>query len=51
MGDVVSVIFCVEDDPAIRESILYALEATRFEPEGFANGETFFAQLKRKVQT
>lgn len=49
MGDVVSAIFCVEDDPAIRESISYALEATGFETEGFEDGETFFNRLSNKL--
>ncbi len=39
-------IFCVEDDNAIRELMIYALGASGFEAKGFTDGETLFAALK-----
>lgn len=38
-------IFCVEDDEAIRGLMLYALSTAGFEAEGFADGEALFAAL------
>ena len=38
-------IYCVEDDNSIRELMLYALRASGFEAEGFADGEALFAAL------
>ena len=39
-------IFCVEDDDAIRNMMLYTLHASGFEAEGFHDGSTFFAALE-----
>lgn len=39
-------IFCVEDDSAIRELMIYALEASGFEAKGFTDGTALFAALK-----
>ena len=41
-------IYCVEDDTSIRELVLYALKASNFEAEGFADGAAFFAALEEK---
>ncbi len=38
-------IFCVEDDTSIRELMLYALRASNFEAEGFADGAGLFEAL------
>ena len=38
-------IFCVEDDSGIRDLMIYALNSSGFEAEGFADGETLFAAL------
>lgn len=42
-------IFCVEDDDAIRGLILYALCAAGFEAEGFPDGEGLFAALGTRL--
>ncbi len=39
-------IFCVEDDQAIRSLMVYALEAAGFQAEGFPSGEEFFQALE-----
>ncbi len=39
-------IFCVEDDTAIRDLMIYTLDASGFEAKGFTNGEALFAALK-----
>ncbi len=39
-------IFCVEDDQAIRDLMLYALNAAGFEAKGFGDGGSFFDALK-----
>ncbi len=38
-------ICCVEDDAGIRNMMLYTLNASRFEAEGFEDGKAFFAAL------
>lgn len=38
-------IFCVEDDEGIRNMVMYTLEASGFEVQGFENGKTFFSAL------
>ena len=38
-------IYCVEDDQSIRELMLYALRASGFEAEGFADGAELFQAL------
>lgn len=42
-------IFCVEDDDAIRGLMLYALNAAGFETKGFPDGESLFAALQTQV--
>ncbi len=39
-------IFCVEDDEAIRNMMLYTLHASGFDAEGFPDGSTFLAALE-----
>lgn len=39
-------IFCVEDDQAIRNLMAYALQAAGFEAEGFSSGAEFFRALE-----
>ncbi len=40
-----TMIFCVEDDEGIRNMVMYTLEASGFEVQGFENGKTFFSVL------
>ena len=42
-------IYCVEDDAAIRDIEVYALRSTGFEAEGLESGEELFAAVKRRV--
>ncbi len=42
-------IFCVEDDQAIRDLMLYALHSAGFEATGFENGTELFSALKKEV--
>lgn len=44
-----SKIFCVEDDANIRELVLYTLNATGFEAEGFESAEPFFKKIKSEL--
>ena len=39
-------IYCVEDDPGIRELIVYTLNHSGFEAKGFERGEDLFPALK-----
>ncbi len=41
-------IWCVEDDTAIRDIEVYALESTGFEAKGFADGTSFWESLKEE---
>lgn len=41
-------IFCVEDDDAVRGLMLYALNAAGFEARGFSDGKALFAALETK---
>ena len=41
-------IFCVEDDAAIRELIVYTLSASGFAAEGFSCADTFWQALERE---
>ncbi len=41
-------IYCVEDDQSIRDLMLYTLNASGFEAEGFRDGEAFFKRLAAK---
>ncbi len=42
-------IFCVEDDAAIRNLMIYTLKSTGFEACGFSNGIDFFAALENTL--
>ena len=42
-------IWCVEDDPSIREIEVYALNSTGLEARGFADGEEFWAGLETEL--
>lgn len=42
-------IFCVEDDHAVRELMLYTLHTAGFEAEGFADGAEFYGALKEEI--
>jgi two-component system alkaline phosphatase synthesis response regulator PhoP len=42
-------IFCVEDDSAIRDLMVYTLKASGFEAQGFENGVGFFEALKEQT--
>ena len=44
-----SVIYCVEDDASIRELVVYTLQASGFEAQGFADGRTFFDALDQTL--
>ena len=41
-------IWCVEDDAAIRDIEVYALQATGFEARGFADGSAFWEALQKE---
>lgn len=41
-------IWCVEDDAAIRDIALYALQSTGFEAQGFADGTAFWEALQNE---
>ena len=40
-------IFCVEDDQAIRDLMIYTLNSAGFAASGFENGTAFFADLEK----
>lgn len=42
-------IFCVEDDAAIRDLMLYTLRASGFKAEGFSESTAFWAALAEKT--
>jgi two-component system alkaline phosphatase synthesis response regulator PhoP len=42
-------IYCVEDDSGIRELVVYTLNNTGFDSEGFSNGKELFEALERAV--
>ena len=42
-------IYCVEDDAAIRDIEVYALRSTGFEAQGLENGEQLVAAVKKQV--
>lgn len=42
-------IFCVEDDRAIRELMIYTLQASGFEAKGFTDGESLYEALKTET--
>ncbi len=41
-------IWCVEDDPAIRDIELYTLKSTGFDARGFEDGNTFWEALQKE---
>lgn len=41
-------IFCVEDDDAIRELMIYTLQSAGFEARGFTGGDGFFEALQEE---
>ena len=42
-------IYCGEDDAALRDIAVYALRSTGFEAEGLETGEELFAAMKKRV--
>jgi len=42
-------IFCVEDDANIRKLIVYTLQSTGFEAQGFEDGKSFFAAVDKEI--
>ena len=42
-------IWCIEDDPGIREIEVYALNSTGLEARGFADGEDFWQALEKEL--
>jgi two-component system alkaline phosphatase synthesis response regulator PhoP len=42
-------IYLVEDDPSIRELVIYTLQNTGFEAKGFADGGEFWQALKERL--
>jgi two-component system alkaline phosphatase synthesis response regulator PhoP len=42
-------IYCVEDDDAIRDIVVYTLQSTGFEAEGFPDGRALFEALQLKL--
>lgn len=42
-------IFCVEDDQAIRDLMIYTMNSAGFQATGFADGNTFFSALKKET--
>ena len=42
-------IFCVEDDNAIRDLMIYTLNASGFEAKGFTDGEGLFQAMQNEV--
>ena len=41
-------IWCVEDDAAIRDIEVYTLQSTGFEARGFADGDSFWEALEKE---
>ena len=42
-------IYCVEDDQAIRDLMIYALNSAGFEATGFEDGKAFFSAFEKKL--
>ncbi len=42
-------IFCVEDEASIRELVVYTLQASGFEAQGFADGKAFSTALEQQM--
>ena len=39
-------IYCVEDDESVRELVVYALQSSGFESQGFTSADEFFPAVK-----
>ena len=46
--EVKKMIWCVEDDPSIRDIEVYALQSTGWEARGFATGDSFWEALQQE---
>lgn len=44
----IKMIFCVEDDSAVRDLMIYTLNATGFEAMGFEDGKTFWEAIEEQ---
>lgn len=44
-----SMIFCVEDDTAARDLMIYTLDAAGFEAKGFSGGDSLFEALQTEI--
>ncbi len=44
-----ALVYCVEDDAAIRELLVYTLRNTGYEAQGFVSGESFFQALQKRL--
>ncbi len=44
-------IYLVEDDSSIRELVLYTLQSTGYEAQGFSNGASFLEAVKQRIPT
>lgn len=44
-----ALVYCVEDDAAIRELLVYTLRNTGYEAQGFVSGGPFFAALPKRL--
>ena len=42
-------IYCVEDETSIRELVVYTLQATGYEAQGFADGKAFSAAMEQQL--
>ena len=42
-------IYCVEDDDAIRELMIYSLKTAGFEARGFADAEAFWPVIEQEL--
>ena len=42
-------IYCVEDDASIRELVVYTLQATGYEAQGFADGKAFWTTIEHEM--
>ena len=42
-------IYCVEDDASIRELVVYTLQATGYEAQGFADGKAFWTAIEHEM--
>ena len=42
-------IYCVEDDESVRELVVYALQSSGFESQGFTSADEFFPAVKKSL--